>query len=180
MVYCTDLNLPIKLKAIVILFQTDPKLVWIIRNKYLVTPLTYLASHLCWIRRLHHVQHLRYKSSWRERILPPTKGNNQSVRKCQGGDLTFLISKICRQIPCPRQIISVNCNQISPPGLHIAVHPKARLKKGTIKISPNKTLQSLFTNVTTSPKIRVPVKAAIIRFNHSIRILKHCIEYRNL
>ena len=83
MVYCTDLNLPIKLKAIVILFQTDQRLVWIIRNKYLVTPLTYLASHLCWIRRLHHVQHLRYKSSWRERILPPTKGNNQSVRKCK-------------------------------------------------------------------------------------------------
>ena len=83
MVYCTDLNLPIKLKAIVILFQTDPKLVWIIRNKYLVTPLTYLASHLYWIRRLHHVQHLRYKSSWRERILPPTKGNNQNVRKCK-------------------------------------------------------------------------------------------------
>ena len=92
MVYCTNLNLPIKLKAIVLLFQvtpfqTDPKLVWIIRNKYLVTPLTYLASHLCWIRRLHHVQHLRYKSSWRERILPPTKGNNQfprfSKRLCQ-------------------------------------------------------------------------------------------------
>ena len=88
MVFCTNLNLPIKLKAIVLLFQvtpfqTDPKLVWIIRNKYLVTPLTYLASHLCWIRRLHHVQHLRYKSSWRERILPPTKGNNQSVHSCK-------------------------------------------------------------------------------------------------
>ena len=37
MVYCTDLNLPIKLKTIVLLFQvtpsqTDPKLVWIIGN----------------------------------------------------------------------------------------------------------------------------------------------------
>jgi len=31
------------------------------------------------------------------------------------------------------------------PGLHIAVkYPKAEPKKGTIKISPNKTLQSLF------------------------------------
>jgi len=37
MVYCTDLNLPIKLKTIVLLFQvtpsqTDPKLVCIIGN----------------------------------------------------------------------------------------------------------------------------------------------------
>ena len=30
-----------------------------------------------------------------------------------------------------------------PPGLHIAVHPKAGPKKGIIKISPNKTLQSI-------------------------------------
>ena len=42
--------------------------------------------------------------------------------------------------------------------------PKAEPKKGTIKISPNKTLQS-FINVAASPKIHVPVTAAIIRFN---------------
>ena len=48
------------------------------------------------------------------------------------------------------------------PGLHIAVHPKAGPKKGTIKISPNKTLQSLFINVAASPKIHVPFNAAII------------------
>ena len=67
-------------------------------------------------------------------------------------------------------------------GLHIfAVHPKAGPKKGTIKISPNKTLQSLFINVAASQKIYVPVTAAIIRFNHSLHVLIHCIEiYRNL
>ena len=62
--------------------------------------------------------------------------------------------------------------------LHIAVHPKAGPKKGTIKISPNKTLQSFFINVAASPKIHVLITAAIIRFNHSIRVLIHCVEYR--
>ena len=38
--------------------------------------------------------------------------------------------------------------------------------KGTIKISPNKTLQS-FIHVAASPKIHVPVAAAIIRFNQN-------------
>ena len=61
---------------------------------------------------------------------------------------------------------------VTPPGkfphprLHTAVNPKAEPKKGTIKISPNKTLQS-FINVAASPKIHVPVTAAIIRFNHN-------------
>ena len=65
------------------------------------------------------------------------------------------------------------------PGQHITVHPKAEPKKGKIKISPNKTLQSLFINVAASLKIHVPVTVAIIRFNHSIRVLIHCIKYRN-
>ena len=55
------------------------------------------------------------------------------------------------------------------PGQHICIavkYPKAEPKKGTIKISPNKTLQS-FINVAASPKIHVPVTAAIIRFNHN-------------
>ena len=47
------------------------------------------------------------------------------------------------------------------PRLHIAVNPKAEQKKGTIKIYPNKTLQS-FINDAASPKIHVPVTAAII------------------
>ena len=52
------------------------------------------------------------------------------------------------------------------PGMHIAVHPKAGPKKGTIKISPNKTLQSLFILrcwITST----CSVTAAIIHFNHN-------------
>ena len=60
-----------------------------------------------------------------------------------------------------------NATKFPHPGLHIAVkYPKAGPKKGTIKISPNKTLQS-FINVAASPKIHVPVTAAIIRFNYN-------------
>ena len=40
-------------------------------------------------------------------------------------------------------------------------------KAHAMKISPNKTLQSLFINAAASPKIHVPVTAAIIRFNHN-------------
>ena len=80
-----------------------------------------------------------------------------------------IFQKFAVKFPAHSQIIPVKCNQISPPrGLHIAVkYPKAGPKKGTIKISPNKTLQSLFINVAASPKIHVPVTAAIIRFNHN-------------
>ena len=74
--------------------------------------------------------------------------------------------KFAIKLPAHGQIIPVKCNQISPPGLHITVNPKAEPKKGTIKISLNKTLQS-FINVAASPKIHVPVTAAIIRFNHN-------------
>ena len=62
-----------------------------------------------------------------------------------------------------------NAVKFAHPGLHIAIkYPKAEPKKGTMKISPNKTLQSLFINVAASPKIHVPVTAAIIRFNHNL------------
>ena len=74
--------------------------------------------------------------------------------------------KFAVKFPAHGQIIPVKCNQISPPRLHIAVNPKAELKKGTIKISPNKSLLS-FINVAASPKIHVPVTAAIVRFNHN-------------
>ena len=61
-----------------------------------------------------------------------------------------------------------NATKSLHPGQHIATkYPKAEPKKGTMKISPNKTLQSLFINVAASPKIHVPVTAAIIRFNHN-------------
>ena len=54
-----------------------------------------------------------------------------------------------------------NATKFPHPGQHIVVNPK----KGTINISPNKTPQS-FINVVASPKIHVPVTAAIIHFNH--------------
>ena len=73
--------------------------------------------------------------------------------------------KFAIKFPAHGQVIPVKCNQISP-HMHIAVSPKAEPKKGTIKISPNKTLQS-FLNVAASPKIHVPVTAAIILFNHN-------------
>ena len=59
-----------------------------------------------------------------------------------------IFQKFAVKFPAHGQIIPVNCNQISHPGLHIAVHPEAGPKKGTTKISPNKTLQSLFINVS--------------------------------
>ena len=60
------------------------------------------------------------------------------------------------------------CYEQKPSNIYIAVkYPKAGPKKGTIKISPNKPLQSLFINVAASPKIHVPVTSAIICFNHN-------------
>ena len=72
-----------------------------------------------------------------------------------------IFQKIAVKFPAHGQIIPVNCNQLSPPRGDIAVHPKAGPKKGTIEISPNKTLQSLFINVAASPKIHVLITAAI-------------------
>ena len=96
-----------------------------------------------------------------------------------GGDLTFF-QTFAVNFPAHGKSFQSVATKFLHPGLHTAVHPKAGPKKGTIKISPNKTLQSLFINVAASPKIHVPVTASVIRFNHSIRVLVHCIEYRNL
>ena len=96
-----------------------------------------------------------------------------------GRDLTFFKNLSSNSLPTGKSFQSI-ATKFPHPGLHIAVYPKAGPKKGTIKISSNKTLQSLFINVTASPRIHYHVKAAIIRFNHSIRVLIHCIEYRNL
>ena len=69
------------------------------------------------------------------------------------------------------KLFQSNATKFAHPGLHIAVrYSKARPKEGTIKISPNKTMQSLYIYlyyVAASPKIHVPVTAAIIRFNHN-------------
>ena len=80
-----------------------------------------------------------------------------------------IFQKFGFKFPAHGQIIPVKCNQIPPlRDAHCAVkYPKAGPKKGTIKISPNKPLQSLFINVAASPKIHVPVTSAIICFNHN-------------
>ena len=68
-------------------------------------------------------------------------------------------------------LIFSNATKFPHSGLHIAVkYPKAGPKKGTIKISPNKTLQSLFINVAASPKINVPVTSAIVYVLTIIRV----------
>ena len=67
-----------------------------------------------------------------------------------------------------RLLFQSNATRSLHPGQHIATkYPKAEPKKGTMKLSLNKTLQSLLINVAASPKIHVPVTAAIIRFNHN-------------
>ena len=93
-----------------------------------------------------------------------------------GGDLTFFKNLPSNSLPTGKSFQSI-ATKFPYPGLHIAVHPKAGPKKGTIKLSPNKILQSLFINVAASPKIHLLITAAN---NHSIRVLIHCGEYRNL
>ena len=78
--------------------------------------------------------------------------------------MTFFKNLQSNSLPADKSFQS-NATKFPHPRLHIAVNPKAEPKKGT-KISPNKTLQS-FINVAASPKIHVPVTAAIIRFNHT-------------
>ena len=84
-----------------------------------------------------------------------------------GGDVTFSQNLSSNSLPTGKSFQS-NATKFPLPGLHIAIkYPEAEPKKGTMKIFPNKTLQSLFINVAASPKIHVPVTAAIIRFNHN-------------
>ena len=91
--------------------------------------------------------------------------NTIIVGSAWGGDLTFFKNLQSNSLPTGKSFQS-NATKFPHPRLHIAVNPKAEPKKGTIKISPNKTLQS-FINVAASPKIQVPVTAAIIRFNQN-------------
>ena len=84
-----------------------------------------------------------------------------------GEDLTFFKNLPSNSLPTGKSFQS-NATKFPHPGLAIK-YPKAEPKKGTMKISPNKTLQSLFINVAASPKIHVSVAAAIIRFNHNPR-----------
>ena len=93
-----------------------------------------------------------------------------------GGDLTFLKNLPSNSLP-PGKSFQSNATKFPHPGLHIAVkYPKTGPNKGTIEISPNKTLQSLFMNVVASLKIHVPVTAAVIPLNHSIHVTLRRIE----
>ena len=66
-------------------------------------------------------------------------------------DLTFFKNLPSNSLPTGKSFQSI-ATKFPYPGLHIAVHPKAGPEKGTIKISPNKSLQSLFINAAASPK----------------------------
>ena len=87
--------------------------------------------------------------------------------------------KFAVKFPAHRQIISVKFNQIPPPRAAHIKYLKAGPKKGTIKISPNKTLQSLFINFAASPKIHVPV-TSMCNYVLTNQSVLHCVEYRNL
>ena len=70
-----------------------------------------------------------------------------------GGDVTFFQNLSSNSLLTGKSFQS-NATKFPLPGLHIAIkYPEAEPKKGTMKIFPNKTLQSLFINVAASPKI---------------------------
>ena len=68
-----------------------------------------------------------------------------------GWDLTFFKNLQPNSLPTGKSFQS-NATKFPQLKLHITVNPKAGSKKGTIKISPNETMQS-FINVAASPKI---------------------------
>ena len=69
------------------------------------------------------------------------------------------------------KIIPVKCNQISHPGLLIALSNIARLdpRKAQQEYLQIKLWNLYLYNVAASPKIHVPVTDAIIHFNHNPR-----------
>ena len=65
-----------------------------------------------------------------------------------GGDLTFFKNLPSNSLPSGKSFQS-NAIKFPHPWLHIVIkYPKARPKKGTLKTSANKTLQSLFIYVS--------------------------------
>ena len=92
-------------------------------------------------------------------------GGGAGISRAWGGGLTFFKNLQPISLPTGKSFQS-NATKFPHRRLHIAINPKGEPKIGTIKISPNKTLQS-FINIAASPRIHVPVKAAIIRFNHN-------------
>ena len=71
------------------------------------------------------------------------RGGGVGEGRVCGGDLTFFKNFAVKFLPTGKSFQSI-ATKFPHPGLHIAVHPKAGPKKGTIKIYPNKTLKSLF------------------------------------
>ena len=89
-----------------------------------------------------------------------------------GGDLTFFKKLPSNSLPNGKSF------QIPPPQTALVKYLKVGPKKGTIKISPNKTLRSLFISVAASPNKHVPVTSVIICLTN--QSVSHCVEYRNL
>ena len=79
--------------------------------------------------------------------------------------MTFFKNLQSNSLPTGKSFQS-NATKFPHPRLHIAVNPKAEPKKGRIKLTPNKTLQS-FINVAASPKIHVPFTAVRITVRES-------------
>ena len=65
-------------------------------------------------------------------------GGGEGGGRAWGEDLTVFKKLPSNSPPRGKSLRSI-ANKFPHPGLHIAVHPKAGPKKGTIKISPNKT-----------------------------------------
>ena len=74
--------------------------------------------------------------------------------------MTFFKNLQSNPLPTGKSFQS-NAAKFPHPRLHIAVNPKTEPKKGTIKISPNKTLQS-FIKVAALTKIHVPVTLYVL------------------
>ena len=88
----------------------------------------------------------------------PVGGGGGGGRQGIGWGFDFF-QKFAIKFPAHGQIIPVKCNQISPPQAAHCCQSQSWPTEGTIKISPNKTLQS-FINAA-SPKIHVPVTAEL-------------------
>ena len=85
-----------------------------------------------------------------------------------GGDLTSFKNLQSNSLPTGKSFQS-NATKFPHPGLHIALSniPRLDLRKVQQKYLQIKLWNLYLYYVTASPKIHVPVTAAIIRFNHN-------------
>ena len=105
-----------------------------------------MGTQLC-ARRSVHIEVINFVilRSFNAPInVKPTREGGGGGGRAWGGDLTFFKNLQSNSLPMGKSFQSI-ATKFPHPGLHVAVkYPKAEPKKGTIKISPNKTLQSLF------------------------------------